>query len=101
MTDNFSQGTVHDAGHDMRDAILADDEVADLWESLTPLARNEFICWVEDAKQEKTRQRRIRRTCEELLEGQRRPCCWPGCIHRTDKEPSRWQKAVLIDKKDG
>ena len=46
MTDNFSQGTVHDAGHDMRDAILADDEVADLWESLTPLARNEFICWV-------------------------------------------------------
>ena len=36
-----------------------------------PLARNEFICWVEDAKQEKTRERRIRRTQEELEEGMR------------------------------
>jgi hypothetical protein len=29
-----------------------------------------------------TRERRIRRTQEELEEGQRRPCCWPGCKHR-------------------
>ena len=54
----------------------------DAWKDITPLARNEFICWVEDAKQEKTRERRIRRTQEELEEGQRRPCCWPGCKHR-------------------
>jgi len=33
------------------------------------------------------------------LEGKKRPCCWAGCIHRTDKAPSRWQKAVLIDQK--
>jgi hypothetical protein len=46
------------------------------------LARNEFICWVEDAKQKATRERRIRRTREELDEGMRRPCCWPGCKHR-------------------
>jgi hypothetical protein len=70
-----------------------------LWQDLTPLGRNEFICWVDDAKQPKTRQRRIERTCEELREGKRRPCCWSGCIHRTDKAPSRWQQAVLIDKK--
>ena len=44
--------------------------------------RNEFICWVEDAKQQATRDRRIRRTKEELEEGMRRPCCWPGCTHR-------------------
>jgi hypothetical protein len=43
------------------------------------MARNEFICWVEDAKLQMTRERRIRRTQEELEEGQRRPCCWPGC----------------------
>jgi uncharacterized protein YdeI (YjbR/CyaY-like superfamily) len=49
---------------------------------ITPLARNEFICWVEDAKQKMIRERRIRRTKEELEEGQRRPCCWPGCNHR-------------------
>lgn len=38
-------------------------------------------------------------TCGELLEGKMRPCCWAGCIHRTDKDPSRWQQAVLIDRK--
>ena len=52
------------------------------WNDITPLARNEFICWIEDAKQETTRARRVRRTQEELEEGQRRPCCWPGCTHR-------------------
>jgi Bacteriocin-protection, YdeI or OmpD-Associated len=41
-----------------------------------------LICWVEDAKQVKTRERRIRRTQEELEDGMRRPCCWPGCAHR-------------------
>ena len=61
--------------------------------------RNEFICWVDDAKQPTTRQRRIERTCAELLKGKKRPCCWAGCIHRTDKAPSRWQKADLIDQK--
>jgi hypothetical protein len=52
-----------------------------------------------DAKQAKARQRRIERTCEELREGKKRPCCWAGCIHRTDKAPGRWQQAVLIDGK--
>lgn len=70
-----------------------------LWERLTPLGRNEFICWADDAKQAATRQRRIARTQEELLEGKKRPCCWAGCIHRTDKAPGRWQQAVLIDGK--
>jgi hypothetical protein len=33
------------------------------------------------------------------MQGKKRPCCWVGCIHRTDKMPSRWQQAVLIDRK--
>ena len=96
--DNFLHGTVHEAGEDLQAALQADSKILALWENLTPLGRNEFICWVEDAKQAKTRQRRITRTCDELLEGKKRPCCWAGCIHRTDKKPSRWQQAVLIDK---
>ena len=99
MADDFPQGTVHRAGEDMRAALTAEPEVLDLWRKLTPLGRNEFICWVEDAKQAKTRQRRIQCTIDELREGKKRPCCWAGCIHRTDKAPSAWQQAVLIDKK--
>lgn len=95
----FSQGTVHEAGADLRTAIEGDAEVHVLWEALSPLGRNEFICWVEDAKQLKTRERRIVRTLEEMREGKKRPCCWAGCIHRTDKAPSAWQQAVLIDGK--
>lgn len=78
-----SGGVVHDLPDDLRSALLGDDTALAAWQDITSLARNEFICWVEDAKQEQTRGRRIRRTREELREGLRRPCCWPGCSHRT------------------
>jgi hypothetical protein len=97
----FPQGTVHEAGDDVRVALQADPGVLALWGALTPLGRNEFLCWIEDAKQPVTRRRRVERAREELLEGKKRPCCWAGCIHRTDKAPSRWQQAVLIDGKKG
>jgi uncharacterized protein YdeI (YjbR/CyaY-like superfamily) len=75
-------GTVHRLPVDLREGLIVSPAALDAWKDITPLARNEFICWVEDAKQEKTRVRRIRRTREELEEGMRRPCCWPGCKHR-------------------
>jgi hypothetical protein len=75
-------GVVHELPADLRKALIANATALDAWKDITPLARNEFICWVEDAKQVSTRERRIRRTQEELEEGQRRPCCWPGCKHR-------------------
>lgn len=90
----LSEGVAHKIPADLHKTLASTDEVTKLWESITPLARNEFICWVEDAKQEKTRERRIRRTKEELLEGKRRPCCWVGCIHRSDKEPSKSQRFI-------
>ena len=75
-------GVVHELPGDLREALISNPAALDAWKDITPLARNEFICWVEDAKQDVTRERRIRRTQEELEEGQRRPCCWPGCKHR-------------------
>ena len=75
-------GVVHKLPGDLRNALIANPTALDAWKDITPLARNEFICWVEDAKQEMTRERRIRRTQDELEDGQRRPCCWPGCDHR-------------------
>lgn len=75
-------GVVHKLPPDLRQALVSNDVALDAWKDITPLARNEFICWVEDAKKEETRERRIRRTQEELEKGMRRPCCWPGCSHR-------------------
>jgi uncharacterized protein YdeI (YjbR/CyaY-like superfamily) len=75
-------GVVHELPPDLRDALMGNATALDAWKDITPLARNEFICWVEDAKKDATRERRIRRTQEELEEGMRRPCCWPGCKHR-------------------
>jgi uncharacterized protein YdeI (YjbR/CyaY-like superfamily) len=75
-------GTVHELPGDLREELSVSDAAMEAWLDITPLARNEFICWVEDAKRDATRERRIRRTREELEEGMRRPCCWPGCSHR-------------------
>ena len=75
-------GVVHELPADLGEGLSGSNEALAAWLDITPLARNEFICWVEDAKQAVTRKRRIRRTGEELEEGMRRPCCWPGCKHR-------------------
>jgi|SRR5215203_4912414 len=89
-------GVVHRLPRDLREALVGNPKALDTWSDITPLARNEFICWVEDAKQQTTRERRIRRTQEELEDGQRRPCCWPGCRHREpatstyDERPSSY-----------
>ena len=95
MTKKISGGTVHTLPADLRRALTAQPKVLVLWEDITPLARNEYICWVENCKQLETRKRRIQRTGEELLEGKRRPCCWVGCIHRADKPISPSVKWVL------
>jgi hypothetical protein len=98
MESKLSGGLVHELPVDLAVA-LTEEGLIDTWEALSVIGRNEFICWIEDAKQEKTRAKRIGRATEELLEGKKRPCCWVGCIHRTDKKPSKWQQDVLIDKK--
>jgi hypothetical protein len=91
----IADGVVHKMPADLKKALLTSDELVDAWGDITPLARNEWICWVENAKLIETRNRRIKRTQDQLIEGKRRPCCWIGCIHRTDKEISPSIKAVL------
>ena len=57
---------MHKLPADLREALAANPTALASWTDITPLARNEFICWVEDAKQHTTRERRIRRTQEEF-----------------------------------
>ena len=75
-----------DFRHKMPDDITAvlnsNSDLLRLWEKLTPLARNEWICWVTIVKKKETRLQHLERLCEDLLNGKRRPCCWPGCPHR-------------------
>ena len=78
----ISAGVVHELPRDMERVLVSDRPALEQWEDLTPLARNEWICWVEDAKKAETRQRRIERLQNDLKDGKRRPCCWPGCRHR-------------------
>ena len=94
-----SGGVVHDLTTDLKKALTADSKALERWESLTPLARNEWICWVTLVKKEETRTEHVTRTIKELKEGMRRPCCWIGCIHRTDKKISPSVQYVLDKKK--
>lgn len=75
-------GTIHKLPADLQEELQSHPEALTAWHAITPLARNEWICWVESAKLIETRERRIERAQTELAEGKRRPCCWPGCIHR-------------------
>ncbi len=78
----ISTGVVHTLPVDLRKKLLSSQETLTAWEDITPLARNEWICWVTSAKKQETRTHRIERLLNELKSGKRRPCCWPGCSHR-------------------
>ena len=96
----FPHGNVHEDGRDLQQAVRSGQSFWDFGKTLTRLAGMNSSAGFDDAKQAATRQRRIERTCDELSAGKKRPCCWAGCIHRTDKAPSPWQQAVLTDKKE-
>lgn len=91
----ISSGTVHKLPAELRKALSAKPRALAAWEDITPLARNEWICWIESVKKEETRNEHLKRTIDELIEGKRRPCCWMGCIHRTDKKISPSVRGVL------
>lgn len=95
MKNNISGGVVHELPTDLREALSGDEKARELWESLTPLSRNEWICWVTFVKKEETRNEHVERVVSELKEGMRRPCCWIGCIHRKDKAISPSVRGIL------
>jgi len=95
MAQKISGGTVHQLPADLRKSLSSAPKSLAAWEDITPLARNEWICWTIDVKNPATRQKHLKRTVTELAQGKRRPCCWMGCVHRTDKAMSASQKWVL------
>jgi uncharacterized protein YdeI (YjbR/CyaY-like superfamily) len=74
--------TLHKIPKDISDILNKSKKLNAIWESLTPLARNEWICYVTIVKKSETRKEHVQRLQDDLLKGKRRPCCWPGCPHR-------------------
>ncbi|KXK26546.1 MAG: hypothetical protein TR69_WS6001000552 [candidate division WS6 bacterium OLB20] len=95
----ISGGTAHTIPSDLKQTLSKDKQALELWEDLTPLARNEWICWVISPKKQETRDEHLERVISELKDGMRRPCCWMGCIHRKDKKVSPSVKAILDKRK--
>jgi uncharacterized protein YdeI (YjbR/CyaY-like superfamily) len=84
---------MHKIPSDIQKALNRLPEAQKAWNSITPLARNEWICWITSVKKAETRAEHIERACEQLSEGKRRPCCWPGCPHHNPKV-KKWFKST-------
>ena len=78
----ISAGVAHKVPADLRKVLISSPAAKTAWKDITPLARNEWICWIESVKKPETRRLHVKRTRAELIKGKRRPCCWAGCIHR-------------------
>ena len=61
---------------DFAKALNAADDIHELWAKITPMARWEWIRWVNATKDPDTRQRRIEASVSKMRSGKRRPCCF-------------------------
>ena len=73
---------MHKLPSDLQKAVATNKNALATWQATTPLARNEWICWVTSGKRAETRGIRIKKAISKLSSGMRRPCCWAGCPHR-------------------
>jgi uncharacterized protein YdeI (YjbR/CyaY-like superfamily) len=89
LEDQIATGVVHKVPTDMRKILTSNSELREKWNKITPLARNEWICWVTIVKKSETRQEHINRLQVDILKGKKRPCCWPGCPHR-NSNAKKW-----------
>lgn len=87
----IEESAFHPIPENLKNILLENSELLEKWNALTPIARNEWICWITIPKQEKTKQERLKRLQEDILSGQKRPCCWPGCPHRNTNN-AKWFK---------
>lgn len=92
---------------DLRRVFAAAPTAQAQWSDLTPLARKDFIMWIDSAKQSETRKRRIESIPSRLASGKRRPCCFaivPLSLHKaladTPKAKSQWSKLTSLERRD-
>lgn len=78
---------------DFRAALTDTAEISEVWKDITPMARWEWVRWINATKNSETRQRRIEAGISKLRSGKRRPCCFDlaAC---TDPDLSKGGKLV-------
>ena len=54
----------------------APQKIQDLWKDITPMARWEWVRWVNATQNVDTRKRRVEVTISKMQSGKRRPCCF-------------------------
>lgn len=91
MSKEIQPSALHEIPKEIERELLKNDTLLEKWNALTPLARNEWICWTTMPKKEETRKEHLKRLQEDLLGGKKRPCCWPGCPHRRESA-KKWFK---------
>lgn len=90
-TSQIATGTIHELNEELTNTLLKNPDVLELWNGLTPLARNEWICYITIPKKPETKISRLVRLCEDIRSGEKRPCCWPGCPHHRP-DAAKWFK---------
>ena len=92
---------------DLRKSLAAAPTARTQWRDLTPIARRDFISWIDSAKQPETRRRRIDRACSMLAAGKRRPCCFSivsldlhKALAATPKAKGQWSDLTPIERRD-
>jgi uncharacterized protein YdeI (YjbR/CyaY-like superfamily) len=78
----ISSSIKHTVPRDLKDLLKSNNKFLTHWNELTPIARNEWICWIISVKKLETRNLHLKRAYAEIISGKKRPCCWPGCPHR-------------------
>jgi uncharacterized protein YdeI (YjbR/CyaY-like superfamily) len=92
---------------DLRKALAATPMAKAQWSDLTPIARRDFISWIDSAKQPETRRRRIEKACSMLAAGKRRPCCFSivsldlhKALAATPMAKTHWSDLTPIERRD-
>jgi hypothetical protein len=83
-----------DVPEDFRAALADAPDVAGLWETITPMARWEWVRWISATKNLQTRERRVEVGISKLRSGKRRPCCF-DLASCTDPDLSK--NGVLVE----
>ena len=107
LSDKMPAGEELKVPADLRKALAGTPKANAQWSDLTPIARRDFISWIDSAKQLETRKRRIGKACSMLADGKRRPCCYSivsfnlySALAATPRAKAQWSDLTPIERRD-